>query len=150
MSRVKNPRMLLAAGVVIAGIVLGIVFLPGAGGGSDDEKPRRVTRASLTLERSVAPATGQQELLVSLPGPQLNTPQMTGGASVVWLRCTDSRGMVAVRRPVDWPLIEEVGYPPHIHQPAGRKLLNSIRRCKLTGPGIDFSAVVPGPVPAAG
>ena len=61
---------MLLAGVVIGAIVLGIAFLARAGGGSSDEKPLLVTLASLTLERAVAPATGRQELLVSLPGPQ--------------------------------------------------------------------------------
>ncbi len=146
--RVKNPRLLFAAGVVIAAVVLGIVFLPPAGGGSDDEDAApHVTRATLTLERAVRPDTASQELLVSLPGPQLNTPQITGGATVVWLRCLDGSGQTVVRRPVDWPSVEEEGFPPHIHQPAGQRTLDGIRRCSLTGPGIDFRAALSGPLP---
>lgn len=148
-SRLKNPRLLLAGGVVVAAVVLGIVLLPGAGGGADDEDSAlTVTRATLTLERARRPDTAGPELLVSLPGPQLNTPQINNGATIVWLRCLDSRDETVVRRPVEWPLIEEEGFPPHIHHPAGQRTLNSIRRCTLTGPGIDFRAVLSGLLPA--
>jgi len=77
-SPMKNPRLLLAGGLTIAAVVIGVVVLPGVGGGSDDENAKpRVTRATLTLERASRPDTGGQELLVSLPGAHLNTLRST-------------------------------------------------------------------------
>lgn len=144
----KNPRLLLAAAVVIVAVVLGVVLLPGAGEDADDE-PLPVTRATLTLERADLPDAAGEELLVSLPGPELNTAEINHGATVAWLRCVDGRGATVVRRQVQWPLIEEEGFPPHIHHPAAPRTLSSLRRCTLTGPGIAFSAVTPRPLPAA-
>lgn len=144
MSAVGNPRLLLAAGTLIAVVVLGVVLLSGAGGGAADEDAGavRATRASLTLERAARPDTGAQELVVSLPEAQLNTLETTGGESSVLLRCLDSGGEVVLRRQVDWPLLEEPAFAPHTHEAAGPQVLDSIRRCRLTGPGIDFDGAV--------
>jgi hypothetical protein len=47
-------------------------------------------------------------------------------------------------------MMEEFGYPfPHLHVPVGPQLLDTIRRCRLTGPGIDFEGRVPGRLPLA-
>jgi len=151
----RNPRVLLAAGVVVVAVVLGFVVLPGLGGdageGRDDASPvvRRTVRATLTLEQYRRPDTGARELLVSSPGPQFNGADLVRGTPIVWLRCFDRTGAQAVRTPYDWPLLEEPGFPPHIHQPADRKLLGRIRRCRLTGAGIDFQGTVTRGLPEA-
>ncbi len=150
MSRVRNPRALLAAAVVIVAVVLGVAVLPGLGGNAGDTNGAvRVVRATLTLEEAEAPDSGRRELLVTLPGTRLNRLELTGGTPVVWLRCFDGSGGLAVRRPIDWPLRKEEGSPPHIHHPAGRRLLDRIRRCRLTGPGIVFEGRVTGRLPVA-
>jgi hypothetical protein len=149
MPRVKNPRVLLAVGFAVAALVVVVVLAVG-GSGEDDAEPLRTTRAPLTLERYTLPDTGATELLISLREQGLNTPERTGGATSVALRCSSADGTVKFRTRTMWPLLEETGYPfPHIHQPAGRKLLRSIRACRLTGPGIDFEGTVPGPPPPA-
>ena len=148
-SPLKNPRLLLAGGLAIAAVVMGGVVLAGVGGGSGDESAKpRVTRAALTLERASRPDAGGEELLVSLPVAHLNTPEINNGESVVTLRCVDSSGATAVERPVDWPLPEEEGLAPHIHEPAQEAVLDSIRGCTLKGAGIDFGAATSGPLPA--
>ncbi len=149
----RNPRVLFAAGVVLAAGGAGVLALSlgdGSGGGDDDvDRPPRVVRAQLTLERFMAPGAALPELLVSLSVPRLNTTDVTGGARTVTLRCLDASGAIALTRPAEWPLLEEAGFPPHIHQPANRRLLDSIRTCRLTGPGIDFDGRVTGAAPAA-
>lgn len=150
MSHVKNLRTLLAAGVGIVAVVLGIVLLPGLGGDSKGENDTpRVVRAKLALERSSAPDTGRGELLVSLPATELNRLELTRGARVVWLRCFDGSGALTIRAPIDWPLLEEPGFPAHIHQPADRQQLDGVRRCRLTGPGIEFEGNATGRLPPA-
>jgi hypothetical protein len=152
LSGLRNPRALLAAGILVVAVVAGVVLVPGGASdpGGDGDRPLHVERAPLTLEAFTRPDTGERELLVSLAVPRLNSRDVTGGAPLVWLRCLDRRGATAIRRPIDWPLIEEPGFPPHIHQPASRRLLESIRSCRLTGPGMDFEGRVSGRLAAAG
>ncbi|MFP5361199.1 MAG: hypothetical protein ACLGI5_00545 [Thermoleophilia bacterium] len=140
----SNPRVLLAGGVALVALAI-VAGLSLTTGGSSDERDRTpsILRARLTLEKLTAPGATAPELLVSLADPELNTADVTGGARVVSLRCFDDSGSVAIRRVVDWPLIEEPGYLPHIHQPASQRLLASIRACRLTGPGIDFEGQLP-------
>ena len=147
--RARNPRLLLAAGVAGA-VLVGVALLVLAGSGSDDDTgdAKRVTRATLALERAIRADNGQQELLVSLPGPQLNTPDINHGSTVVGLRCADDSGADVIRRQVDWPLVEEAGFPPHIHHPATPRTLERIRRCTLTGTGVAFSAATSRALPA--
>ncbi len=150
----RNPRALLAAGVLVVAAAIGVllvVLLPGGGEPGSDvpEKPLRVTRATLTLEQAQRPDTGGRELLVSLPAEQLNSREITGGARVVWLRCLDDAGAVVVRQPFDWPLVEEEGFMPHIHHPLATPELKRVRRCRLTAPGMDFAASVKGSLPTA-
>ena len=145
----RNPRVLFAAGVVLAAIVVAVVVLSLTSGGSGDDATPRVVRAELALEQFTPPGTAASELLVTLTAPELNTPETTGGERVVLLRCFDADGEVAIRRAADWPLLEEPGYDPHIHHPANRQLLDSIRACRLTGPGIDFQGQVTGRLPVS-
>ncbi len=141
---------MLTAAVLVVAVLAGAAVLALGGSGDGDDEPRRTVRARLTLERFMQPETGRAELLVSLPEKRLNQPDTTGGATSVLLRCVDQTGAVRVRRPTAWPLLEELGYPlPHIHQPASRKVLDSIRACRLTGSGIDFAGRVPGRLPRA-
>jgi hypothetical protein len=144
-----NPRVLLAVGVGVAAlVVVGVLALGGSDG--DDSEPLRTARAPLTLEQYTLPDTGATELLISLQESRLNTADTTGGQKFVRLQCSDANGAVKFRVRTAWPLQEEAGYPlPHIHQPAGKSLLRSIRACRLTGPGIDFEGNVPGPPPPA-
>lgn len=147
----SNPRVLLAAGVALIALVI-VVGLSLTSGGSSDERDRtpRIVRGELTLEKFTAPGATQPELLVSLADPELNTLDVTGGERVVSLRCFDDSGSVVIRRVADWPLLEEPGYLPHIHQPANRRLLQSVRACRLTGPGIDFEGQLAAGAPAGG
>lgn len=147
----RNPRALLAAAVLVVAVVAGVVLLTVADGDSDGEGegPPRPVRAALTLEQFARLDSGEPELLVSLATPQLNTLETTGGKRVVLLRCTDGAGATIVRRPTEWPLQEEAGFLPHIHQPASREQLDGIRGCALTGPGIDFEGRVAGRLPRA-
>jgi hypothetical protein len=151
MSRLKSPRTLFAAAVVVVAALVGIAVLPrlGSDGGSASE-PRRTVRSGLTLESFRRPDTGKRELLVSLAVPRLNRPDLLGGAPpLVWLRCFDGSGAQVSRLPVDWPLLEEEGYAPHIHQPADARLLASVRTCRLTGPGVVFEGRVSGRLPVS-
>jgi hypothetical protein len=144
----RNPRILLAAGVVVLAIVVGVVVLPHGGGGGNAPAARvrlPIVRSNLTLEQFDRP--DGIELLVSLPRTQLNNLEQTGGARKVLLGCSDARAKVMFRERVDWPLIEEPGFPPHIHVPAGQGFLDAIRSCRLTGPGILFTGAVKGRLP---
>ncbi len=144
-----NPRILIVAAVASAAVVaVAAAILVGDGSGDRaDEQPRPV-RSQLTLERYVLPTTGRPELIVSLPDQRLNVLETTRGATSVLLRCADGAGAERIRRHTGWPLLEEPGLAPHIHQPIRPDVLDVIRSCRLTGPGIDFSGRVPGRVPS--
>ncbi len=143
MSGLANPRVRLAILVLlVAGVGLGVLVIAGSGGDAPDA-PDAPVRAQLTLERTVLPTTGQPELLVSLPEERLNTLETTDGETAVLLRCVDDAGEVAIRQRHAWPLVEEAGYPPHIHQPARVKALDRVRACRLVGDGLDFSGEAP-------
>lgn len=148
----SNPRILIGAGVALTALVVIFGLSLAGGGGTSDDRPRtpRIVRADLALERFTARGATEPELLVSLTRPALNTPAVTGGARLVSLRCFDDSGTVAIRRVARWPLVEEPGYLPHIHQPASRRLLESIRACRLTGPGIDFEGQMASRLPTPG
>lgn len=46
--------------------------------------------------------------------------------------------------------LEESGYPsPHLHHRADPDVLDDVRSCRLTGPGIDLEGRAPGGVSAA-
>jgi hypothetical protein len=142
----KHPRVVLGAVVLVVALAVGAVVVLVAGdseGGGD--KP---VRAQLTLQRSVRPDTGQAELLVSLPEERLNTLDTTGGETSVLLRCFDQPGAQTLRQQTEWPLLEEVGFPPHIHQPVPPQVLDRIRGCRLTGNGINFAGRVTGRAPS--
>ena len=145
-----HPRILLAGGVALTPVVVGIVLATSGTDGSDRtrparpaageapvQRPVRTVRAKLTLERAeVQP--DYDELLVSLPDERLNSLETSGGATSVSLTCVGREGEISVRQRHPWPLVVEEGYPPHIHQPARPDTLAGLRRCRLTGPGIDF------------
>ncbi len=136
--------------LIAAGLLVAAALLVGCGSDEEKEKPLRTVRAELTLEQFARPDTGETELLISLRNTRLNRPQTTAGAKLVRLRCFDKSGDVAIRQRTAWPLAEEPGYPyPHIHQLANQRVLNGIRACRLTGPGIDFKGEVPGRLPVA-
>ena len=142
--------MVFGAGVLVAAVVVVVVVVVAGGSeGGGGEKPVRTVRAQLTLERFARPDLGGVELLVSLPDERLNTPETTGGETSVLLRCVDRSGAEAIRQQTEWPLLEEVGFPPHIHQPVRPQVLNRVRSCRLTGRGIDFAGRVEGRVPKA-
>jgi hypothetical protein len=149
MGLVTHPRVMLAASVAVLAVAGGAFLLTHAGGPAAKKKASGVVRGKLTLERFTPPGSIRPELLVSLPGPRYNAPGVVRGTPIVWLRCTDALGRVVVRYPYDWPLLEEVGYPPHIHHAADERLLRSVRRCRLTAPGIDFAGSVSGRLPVA-
>lgn len=145
----KNPRVVFGAVVLVVALAVGAVVIIVAGGSEGGgDKPVRTVRAQLTLERSVRPDTGQAELLVSLPEERLNTLETTGGETSVLLRCFDRPGAETIRQQTEWPLLEEVGFPPHIHQPVRPQVLDRVRGCRLTGSGIDFAGRVAGRAPS--
>jgi hypothetical protein len=127
---------LLAAAVVLTAALAAVAVAAAGGfdGGTDGP-----LRAQLIIERSVLPTTGQPELLVSLPDQRLNSLETTGGETGVLLGCADEAGAVTIRQQHEWPLLEEEGFPPHVHQPAAAQQLDSVRSCRLTGNGIDFA-----------
>jgi hypothetical protein len=158
---VRNPRLLVAAGVVLVAVVAGVLLLTGADGDApaptastatqaEPPEPLRTVRAKLTLEQTVQGDSDVRELLVSLPGPQFNTPEVARGAATVSLRCFDRDGDAVFEEPVNWPLPEEAGYPPHIHRPSFARELAAIRRCRVTAPGIDYEGRVSGRLPTFG
>lgn len=148
----------LGAPIAAALLLIVTVVVPACGSDEEKAKPQpadkspRTVRAELTLEQSARPDTGETELLISLQrdGPRLNRPETTGGARSVRLRCFDRNGAVTIRQPTAWPLAEEAGYPyPHIHHSADQRVLDGIRSCRLTGPGVDFRGEVSGRLPVA-
>jgi len=138
---------------MLAALVVGVILAAGgSGGGGSGGKPERGSggkpvRAKLILERGVQPESGYEEVIVSLPSQRLNNPGTTGGATSVLLRCFDKHDRMTIHQRHHWPLVEERGYPPHIHQPAVAKVLNGLGSCRLTGPGIDFAGRVAGRLP---
>jgi hypothetical protein len=150
MPPVINPRVLLAVGIAVGALVTAGAVLALGGSDGDESKPLPVARAPLTLEQFTRPDTEATELLISLHDKRLNTPEQTGGAKSVRLRCLDKDGAVKVNARTPWPLLEEYGYPyPHIHQLLELSLLRSIRACRLTGPGIALTGRLPGFPPPA-
>lgn len=143
-----SPRIALAGGVLLVAIVIGVVALLAGGSEGDADKPAPTVRAQLKLERGTVPETGGTELIVSQPQARLNTLETSGGATTVLLRCVDKQGAEAVRQKHPWPLQEEVGFSPHVHQPIRPEVLNALRECRMTGKGIHFTARVQGRVPA--
>lgn len=144
-----NPRVLLGAGIFLAALVVGIVVLV-TGGSKDDSGDggnQRPVRAQLTLERAVDPEAGSPELIVSLREQRLNTLDTTDGEASVLLRCVNKRGGETVRQMHDWPLEEEVGFSPHVHQPIRSEVLDDLRSCRMTGKTIYFTARVKGRIP---
>ena len=156
--RVANPRVVLAVGVAIVAVAVGVGLVAlgggdgGKGGSADGDKgpvAPRVVRAALKLEQYTRPDTGESELLASIPSPRFNGADMVRGTPLVWLQCFDATGKSLFRYAQDWPLLEEVGYPPHIHQLATARVLRSIRRCSVTGVGVDFEGSVTGRLPVS-
>lgn len=145
----RNPRTVLAGVVALVVLCVAIIIIvTGDSGGARSAKaPVRTARAKLTLERAAPPETPSLELVVSLPDERLNTRDTTGGKASVLLTCLDEGGrrLFRVRHP--WPLVEEYGYPPHIHQPAAADVLDRLRSCRLTATGIDFAGRAPGRLP---
>ena len=149
MSGVRDPRVLFGRVVLLSALVAG-----SCGGGTDSpsgdtDRPDRAVRAELTLERAGPPTTAQPELLVSLPDARLNNLRTSGGETSVLLRCVDKAGRVTIRQNHEWPLLEELGFAPHVHQPATPEVLDSLRSCRLTGNGIDFAGSAPRGLAAA-
>ena len=146
MAAVSSPRAFLAGGVLVVTLLVAVAVTVFASGGSEGGAARTAgpARATLKLERAVLPDTGRPELLVSLPDERLNTLSTTGGKTSVLLRCVDRGGAVTVRQRHPWPLLEEVGYPPHVHQPALPKVLDALGRCRMVGSRVDFAGRVPG------
>ena len=121
--------MLAALLAVLGG---GVAALALAGG--DGESGGR-----LIVERSFVPGTKQPELLVSVERSD-NVADTAKNGQSVGLVCRDGKGRSVLTARVDWPFIEEPGYPrPHQHQPASAKDLERIATCRLTGTTEPFA-----------
>ena len=93
----------------------------------------------LVVERAFVPGTKQPELLVSVERSANVADTAKNGVSV-GLICRDGQGRSVLTARVDWPFVEEPGYPrPHQHQPASDKDLDRISSCRLTGTTAPFS-----------
>lgn len=109
--------------VLLVGVSALIVLL-----GPGDQEPS--TR--LQLQRATA-ANGFPELLVTV-ADALNVPGTTEGRGTVGLICRDRAGEVVIQARHEWPLLNDGEPPaPHVHQPASRRELAAIDRCRLTG-----------------
>lgn len=112
--------------VALLVLVLGGVAVIALAGGDDDG-------GDLKVERFVVPGSAQPELLISV-SRSLNVPQTSKEGSTVRLACSDGRGQRVLGGVIQWPFIEEPGYPlPHYHQPASDAELRRISVCRLTG-----------------
>ncbi len=94
---------------VLAG---GIAVVALAGGGDDGGDG-----GALTVERSFVPGTRQPELLVSVKR-ELNVADTAENGRTVGLECRDSAKRLVINARVEWPFIEEPGYPLAAHPPA--------------------------------
>ncbi len=121
---------MLAALLAVLGGGVAVVALAGGEGESGGR---------LIVERAFMPGTKQPELLVSVER-SANVAETAKNGVSVGLVCRDGQGRSVLTARVDWPFIEEPGYPrPHQHQPASDKDLERIASCRLTGTTAPFA-----------
>ena len=126
----RRKWALLAALLAVLGGGVAVVAL--AGGESEGG-------GRLIVERTFVPGTKQPELLVSVER-SANVAETAKNGVSVGLICRDGQGRSVLTARVDWPFIEEPGYPrPHQHQPASDKDLKRISSCRLTGTTAPFA-----------
>lgn len=100
---------------------------------------------SLIVERVADGLNGGPELLVSLGEDDLNTLETTAGKKFVRVECVGREGQVVLDVNKKWPFLDEAGYDyPHAHQPASRKELQLVDRCRLRGTRVRLEASVEG------
>jgi hypothetical protein len=121
--RALDARTIIPALAVLALIVVPILIWATTSGGDDNE---------LRIDEGVS-VTGGPEIVVNVPKDK-NSPRETGNSSNVKLICVDGGGGTVLASDLDWPFINEPGYPlPHQHQPVTAQQLQEIATCRLEG-----------------
>jgi hypothetical protein len=122
-TRGLDARTVIPALAVLALIVVPILIWATTSGGSDKE---------LRIDEGVS-VTGGPEIVVNVPKDR-NTPGETRNSSNVKLVCLDAGGDTVLATDLDWPFINEPGYPlPHQHQAVTPEQLQEIAKCRLEG-----------------
>jgi hypothetical protein len=130
-SRERLRTVGLAA--ALAALVLVPLAIWGATSLSDEES------TELRVE-TVAAEGGEPEIVVSLPGDDLNEPETVDGNRSVGLECLDATGAVEFRVEHLFPFTDTDGgtSPPHVHQQVSRRQLAAIERCRLDGTSVEL------------
>jgi len=88
---------------------------------------------------------GAPELIFSLRGEELNTPETTGGQNLVRLECVDGDGEVVLAGKKRWPFPTERGFDyPHVHQAATTDQVLAVDTCRLLETTVTLEADVQG------
>jgi hypothetical protein len=110
---------------VLVAIMIPLVVVAIAGGGSGDDEP-----AGLRVERS----KGIPEVVIYLEDPAVNEPATNKDKTRVGVECLDEGGTVVFRGQERWPFSDTDGgvFDPHVHVSIDPAALDRIRRCRLT------------------
>jgi hypothetical protein len=119
-----NRTKLVALAVFLA-VLVPLVVIALAGGGSGDDAP------GLRVER----AQGIPEIVIYLEDPEVNDPSTNSGRTRVRIECLDSGGAVIFRGAERWPFSDTDGgrFDPHAHVFVGPERLERIDRCRFRG-----------------
>jgi hypothetical protein len=133
MNNATRSLIAVAALVVLIGVPVAIWS-----GTSKSDEPDEV-RTDLVLERYLDPATLKPEIVAYLPEHGLNRRSAVPDGRVR-LKCVDTAGKTVVSTQEKWPLTTDLGGTlPHAHRPVRQEVLDSIRRCSLTGGHVRIS-----------
>ena len=130
----SDKRALALALVLLVAIAVPVAVLS-----TTDSDGAAKSRNDLLLERYVDPATLKPEIVAYLP-EHCMSKKATVPDGVVELTCFDRAGHAVVTTREKWPLTTDLGGTlPHAHRPIAQKILDSIRRCSLTGGDLSIS-----------
>ena len=117
-------RTRLVALAVLVAIMIPLLVVAIAGGGSRDDEP-----AGLRGERS----KGTPEVVIYLEDPAVNQPATNDDRPRVGVECLDESGAVVFRGQERWPFSDTDGgvFDPHVHVSIDPAALDRIRRCRL-------------------
>jgi hypothetical protein len=119
-----NRTKLVALAVFLA-VLVPLVVIALAGGGSGDDAP------GLRVERS----QGIPEIVIYLEDPEVNDPSTNSGRTRVRIECLDDGGAVVFRGAERWPFSDTDGgrFDPHAHVFVGPERLGRIDSCRFRG-----------------